>query len=118
MPKPDPSLDPFRGGLAVLSVDGEDAGHIATEVTTFWGLGRPFGLQWDVWLVVVWADGTKERAVQDYPPWAYVTEMKAGFLDWVDGPTEAHHQRYDIQFLSPEEGRTARDRLGIVLADF
>ncbi len=118
MPRPDPSLDPFRSGLAVLSVDGKLAGHIAAEVTTFWGPARLFGLQWNVWLVVVWADGTKERAVEEYPPWEYVAEMKAGFINWVDSPTAERNQRYDVRFLPPEEGRAARHHLGIVSADF
>lgn len=117
-PKSDPSLDLFRDGLAILSVDGEFAGHIATEVGKFWGFSRLCGLQWDVRMVVVWADGTKTNLVEDYPPWSYVTEMKAGYLDWINGPVTARHQRYDVRFLPSDEARASRDRLGITLKDF
>lgn len=66
-PKPDPALDPFRGGVAVLRRDGEVAGHVATEVKTFWS---PFSFsrhrQWWVWFIVVWTNGDREPSAGDY----------------------------------------------------
>ena len=37
-PAPNPALDSFRGGVAVLRRDGEVARHVATKVLTFWPL--------------------------------------------------------------------------------
>jgi len=74
-PEPDPSLGPFRGGVAVLRRDRGLAGHVATDIKTFWA---PFGFslrrQWYFWYSVVWADGRRERPEEDYPPWTVVAE--------------------------------------------
>jgi hypothetical protein len=62
-----------------------------------------------VWLVVVWDDGVKERAVEDYPPWTYVTEMRAGYFDW-EGHRAGH---YGIEWVPPEPAPAERERLDI-----
>ena len=117
-PLPDPSLDPFRDGLAALTADGAVMGHIATSVEQIWSLGSPFRRQWIVRLVVVWSDGTKEQAAHDWAPWTYVTEMKQGFIEWRSGRDSPRQRRYDVSFLSPTDGLAERERLGITAADF
>ena len=78
----DPGLDAFDRGCLVLRRDGETVGHVATTLGTFWSPGRARTVQQWVWLVVVWADGKKERAVEDYPPWTYVREIWDGKFIW------------------------------------
>jgi hypothetical protein len=102
-PLPDETLDPFRGGVAVLRRNGEVAGHVATKVMTFWA---PFSLsrrrQWWVWYLVVWADGDRELPDEDYPPWTTVREMRSGTFTW--DQDDAHRGCYTVEWL-PEEAR-------------
>lgn len=44
-----------------------------------------------MWLVVVYADGTRERSREDYPPWTYVTEMPDGYFVWEDAVRYGFH---------------------------
>lgn len=115
-PDPDPSIEPFRGGVGVLTRDGEFAGHVATSVSEFWSPGRPRHRQWWVWLIVVWADRTRERSREDYPPWTYVAEMKDGYFAWEEGG--ARDGRYDFAWLPATEAQDQRERLGIKAEDF
>jgi hypothetical protein len=107
-PEPDPLVEPFRDGLGELRLNDELAGHVATSVGEFWSPGRPLRRQWWVWLVVVWADGTRERSREDYPPWTYVTEMTDGYFTW-----EESDVRYDFRWLPASEAQSQRDALGI-----
>lgn len=117
-PAPDPMLDPFRDGTAVLRRDGRVAGHVATSVGSFWSPSRPLTRQWCVWFLVVWSDGTRERSVEDYPPWTYVKEMKRGVFDWVAGPGAPRAGVYEVEWLPLDRAREARERLKIGPADF
>lgn len=110
-PKPDPSLTKFNDGLAILNNQGEVAGHIATSVGKFWSPFSPFSRQWWVWSVIVWKDGTKERALEDYPPWSYVKEMQGGKLSWND-------KTFSIEWLPPEKAKLKKKELDIKPEDF
>lgn len=116
-PKPDPALDPFRGGVAVLRRDGEVAGHLATEVKTFWA---PFSFsrhrQWWVWFIVVWTNGDREPSGEDYPPWTVVREMLAGAFSWDE--EDVHQGDYAVEWLPQEVARKTRSRLKIEAEDF
>ncbi|NJC15405.1 hypothetical protein F4558_005231 [Micromonospora profundi] len=55
--------------VAVLRRGGEVAGHLATQVSTFWSpLSFSRRRQWHVWHIVVWTDGHREPSDEDYPP--------------------------------------------------
>jgi len=110
-PKPDPSLTPFHDGLAVLKNGEKVAGHIATSVSKFWSPFSPLARQWWVWSVIVWADGTKERAIEDYPPWSYVKEMQNGKLNW-------NNESFDIEWLPSGEAKRVIKELNIKSEDF
>jgi len=116
-PKPDPSLDPFRGGVAVLRRDGQVAGHVVTTVLTFWApLGFSLRRQWWVWYIVVWADSHRERPDEDYPPWTVVAEMQAGRFTW--DTHDAHQGKYTVEWLPETEREAALADLGITPDDF
>ena len=116
-PEPDPALDPFRGGLAVLRRDGQVAGHVATQVTTFWSpLSFSLRRQWWVWYIVVWADGDRERAQQDYPPWTTVAEMRSG--SFTSDEDDQHHGAYTVEWLPEAEREPVLGDLGISQDDF
>lgn len=66
----------------------------------------------------MWSDGTKEPAVEDYPPWTYVTEMRGGYIEWVSQGDPSRDGRYDIQWIPAELAAAERERLGICLSDF
>jgi hypothetical protein len=113
-----PDIERFRDGLAMLRRDGQTVGHVATSLGHFRTPFRPRKPQAWVWLVVVWADGTKERAVEDYPPWTYVTELGQGYFDWEGGRDRERGGRYDVEWVRPELAGTERERLGIRSEDF
>ena len=116
-PEPDPTLDPFRGGVAVLRRDGEMAGCVATQVTAFWApLGFSLRCEWLVWYIVRWSNGDGERADEDYPPWSVVAEMQSGIFVWeADDP---HRGQYTDEWLPEEERAGALKDLGTTLEDF
>ncbi len=110
-PKTDPSLAPFHDGVAELKHEGKVVGHIATSVSKFWSPFSPLSLNWWVWSVIVWADGTKEQKLEDYAPWSYVNEMKNGKLEW-------HGTIYSIEWLPPSKASAKREELGVHSEDF
>lgn len=114
-PIPDATLDPFDGGVGVLTSGGEVVGHVATTLSRMWSPSSPLRWQWWVWYIVVWADGTRERSAEDYPPFLAVNEMKSGCLELV---ATSHDGRYDFAWLSPDDAAATRDRLGIADRDF
>jgi len=114
----EPDLTRFNSGLAELHLSGTVVGHVATEVSTFRTPCRPFRRQPWVWLVVVWQDGTKERSVEDYPPWSYVEELSTGRFEWINGSDQSRHGTYEAHWLGAAEASEARERLGITLSDF
>lgn len=113
-----PEFEPFRNGLALLKREGQPVGHVATALGHFRTPFAPRTPQPWVWLVVVWADGVKERAVEDYPPWSYVAEMRAGYFEWVGGAGQDREGRYDIEWVPSERAEAERERLGITREDF
>lgn len=89
----------------------EVLGHLASVVETFWGLGRPFGLQERVWILVTWSDGRRERIAEDYPPWTSVTETRDGWVSW---ETDGSEVRYDVTWLGEPERSRLWPQVGIV----
>ena len=78
-PEPDPRIQRFENGAAVLRSKGQLAGYVLSTVGTFWSPFRPLRRQWWIWFLVVWADGKRERPVEDYPPdWLTVDELERG----------------------------------------
>lgn len=115
-PHPDGSLEPFRDGVGVLRQDGAVVGHVATTLSEFWSPFSPLRRQWWVWLIVVWADGKRERSTEDYSPWTYVAEMKAGRFEWTGG---GHRDGvFDFEWLSPDEAHRVRAELNVTPDDF
>lgn len=113
----DPSLDSFCDGMGVLSLNGDPAGHIATTVWTFWSPFSPLRMQWWIWYIVVWSDGTRERSEEDYPPWTAVDEMRQGYFDWEPADSSGKI-RYDFTWLEPEDAAAVRAELGVTADDF
>jgi hypothetical protein len=110
-----PDFEPFRDGLMVLTQGGRPVGHVATSLGHFRAPFAPLTPQPWIWLVVLWADGVKERAVEAYPPWSYVAEIRQGYLEWL-GASRAG--RYQIEWVAPEHAHAERERLGIRPEDF
>ncbi len=116
-PDPDPTVDPFREGVGELSQGCEVVGHLASIVTEFRTPFSPRKGQWWVWLVAVWSDGTRERSLEDYPPWSYVDEMKRGFIQ-CDEWTAERRGRYEFRWLSPVDASRIRTELNLSPSDF
>ena len=116
-PTPDPTLDPFRGGVAVLKVDGHVAGHVATTVSTFWSpLSFSRQRQWWVWYIVVWSDGHREPSAEDYPPWGVVREIQSGTFSWDED--DARRGTYGGEWLAQAERERMLVELNIGPEDF
>lgn len=84
------------------------AGHLASSVAPFWGLGRPLGLQERLWLTIEWADGQRDDDIEDYPPWALLPRLREGWLDWDDEP---HAGQYQVEWVQGDERTTLYTRL-------
>lgn len=108
----EPWLGQFRDGLAVLLRDGVPIGHVATSLSCYRTLFMPWRQRPWVWAVIVWSDGTKEQALEDYEPWSYVAEMREGYFETLDG------ERFDIEWVPADQATAERERLGITLSDF
>lgn len=115
-PRADPDLNSFVDGVGVLTLGGQLVGHVATAVGKFWSPFSPFRMQWWVWYIVIWSDGTSEQSTEDYPPWSAVTEMHNGYFD-VRGSSD-HDGRYDFSWLDAGEAALERERLGVGPEDF
>jgi hypothetical protein len=115
-PSPDPMLDPFRQGIAVLRRNGELAGYVATMVGTFWSPSHPLSRQWWIWLTVVWANGDHEPPFEDYPPWTSVREIHSGTFTWDEG--DARRGEYTAEWLTEGEREAAWAALGLTPGDF
>jgi hypothetical protein len=112
----DPRLEAFDRSCFVLRRDGEVAGHVATTLSTFWSPGRPLTVQQWVWFVVVWADGQKQRSVEDYAPWTHVRDVWEGRFVWPDpGP---HGGEYAVERVPAAEREIRWAALGVTLDDF
>jgi hypothetical protein len=116
-PTPNAGIEPFRDGFGVLTRDGEIAGYIATTVLQSWSPLSPLRLRWWVWYIVIWADGTRERKTEDYPPWSAVDEMMHGYFEW-ETPRSARNGRYEFVWLESERAASARASFGITAQDF
>jgi hypothetical protein len=65
--------------------------------------------------VVVWANGDRERPLEDYPPWTIVKELQDGRLTWDEGD---HRGTYSVEWLPADQSRATWSDLGITLDDF
>ena len=75
-------------------------------------------MQWWVWYVVIWADGSKERSTEVYSPeWNAVNQMKQGFLEWSSGEP-ARDGMYRFKWLNSAEAESGWISLGVTLDDF
>jgi hypothetical protein len=70
----------------------------------------PFRWQERVWLLVTWADGSRERIVEDYEPWSSVSELRNGHLVWETAVGEVD---YAAEWLEGEERARAWAAVGI-----
>ena len=127
---PDPELRAYDRGIGTLSVDGELKGYLASVLGT---LKFPSRQPWP-WFVVVWADGTKEHAFEDYgPAWETVRELNAGCLEHLEPSIETRRRFlgmsfiqsvpgaprvYDFAWLAPEEAAEKWSELGLIDSDF
>lgn len=110
-PRPDPTLEPFNLGLAALRLDGQIVGHVATTLGSFSSLFSR-QMQHRVWFIVIWTDGTREYAEEDYPPWTFVREIQGGYFD---GPGDV---RYQTEWLEEPERTQMWTKLRISSSDF
>jgi len=127
---PDPALSAYDHGLGTLSVDEEVKGYLASVIGE---MQVPSRQPWP-WFVVVWADGTKERAFEDYGPgWWTVRELDAGRLEHI-GPSVEKQKRvsgrsvrytesdppcvYDFAWLPVEEAAEKWQELKLGNDDF
>ncbi|HEX2895623.1 MAG TPA: hypothetical protein VHO29_16595 [Marmoricola sp.] len=93
----------FDRGVFELSDSRDVVGHVATLVERVWS---PFRRHHQVWLLITWADGRRERVFEDYQPWTAVSELRSGALSW-EGLELAVRQ------LDADERTTAWDLYGI-----
>ena len=80
-----------------------------------WSPSRPFTRQDWVWLLIVWANGSREWPIEDYPPWTIVNEIQRGNLSWDEGD---HQGTYDVEWVPQSQRQEVRAVLGISLDDF
>ncbi|WP_157803668.1 hypothetical protein [Luteimicrobium subarcticum] len=118
--------------MGTLHVGGILMGHLASVVGEITFPGRS---PWP-WFVIVWADGTKEPAFEDYgPAWYTVRELDAGHLDH-HGPSVLLEERrgvfggvsqrwgpgppvvFDFAWLPRDEAASMWQVLGLRDADF
>jgi hypothetical protein len=69
----------FDRGVFELSDSTGVVGHVATLVERVWS---PLRRHHQVWLLITWADGRRERVFEDYQPWTAVSELRSGALSW------------------------------------
>ncbi len=97
--------------------EGQVVGHLASSLSEFRTLFSPRQLQWWVWLVAVWPDGSRERSIEDYPPWSYVNHIKHGYIECDEWSTE-RRGRYEFRWLPAAEAAAAWEFLPIQPSDF
>jgi len=127
----DPQLRAYDHGVGTLKVDGVLQGHLASVVGE---IKFPSKSPWP-WFVIVWTDGTKEPAFEDYGPgWHTVRELEAGVLDHY-GPSIRRDHRclfgrtihssqagparvFEFAWLSSDDAATKWRELGLEDSDF
>jgi len=123
-------LDNYHHAIGTLTLDGELKGYLACVVGH---IVFPSRAPWP-WFVVVWSDGSKERAFEDYgPEWLTVRELDAGRFEY-HGPSRRTEKRFlwwrvvvtepgrpltfDFAWLPTEQAQERWKALGLVDADF
>jgi hypothetical protein len=107
----DANLDPFRHGIAVLRDRNEAVGYVAAVVEPMWSPFLPFRRQEQVWLLVSWNDGSRERIFEDYAPWTAVEELRHGHFLWESAQSEID---LEATWLTGEDRERAWARYGIL----
>lgn len=108
-PDPDESLRLFGNGIGQLTQDGQLCGHVTTSMGRYWSPFSPLRWQHCVWIQVIWADGSRERQIEEYEPWMYVAELRDGYIE-LNGRGE-RSGRYDFSWLFGDDARQARAAL-------
>ena len=110
---PDPDLATYDHGLGELRLDGELKGYLASVRLRMSFPAR----QWWPWFVIVWADGRKDRAFEDYgPKWLTVRELEAGYFEHY--PESGEPEVYEFRWLKPGEAGAKWAELGLAEDDF
>jgi hypothetical protein len=124
------TLHALDRGVGTLHVRGELKGYLASILGE---MRFPPGRPWP-WFVVVWPDGRKENAFEDYgPTWPIVRELEAGSFDHF-GPSVKGDQKflgltiqtmqrgapclYDFAWLPRSEAAEKWVELGLLDSDF
>lgn len=128
----DPTLSIYDHGVAELRVAGELRAHLACVVEE---MTMPAGQPWP-WFVVVWPDGSKDPAFEDYgPKWCTVSELDEGFIIHGAEPAQvrsrrlfgmtmstiehcAEERRFEVEWLPAAEARERWEELGLEDSDF
>jgi hypothetical protein len=117
-------------GVGTLRVDGQLKGYLASVLGE---MRFPSRQPWP-WFVIVWLDGRKENAFEDYGPmWLTVRELDAGFFDYF-GPSVTSDQKffgltvqsrklgppclYEFDWLPAAEAAAKWRELGLADSDF
>ncbi len=105
-----PELDDYRDAIASVHLDGAHVGYLATKVESM-RAGFLFRRQERAWLLLTRLDGTLDIQ-EDYPPWAYVLELRNGHINW--SSRDGGDVDYEVRWLAGDEKRRAWLRYGIV----
>jgi hypothetical protein len=73
----------------------------------------PFRRQEQVWLLVTWINGRRERIEEDYEPWTYVADLLDGHFKWESGTNEVV---FHAEWLSGPDRDDAWEKYGILEA--
>lgn len=110
---PDPDLAAYDHGLGELRLNGEVQGYLASVRLQMSFPAR----QWWPWFVIVWADGSRDRAFEDYgPKWFTVRELDAGYFEHYAESGEP--QVYEFSWLPSDQAGTRWTELGLTENDF
>ena len=78
----DSRLHPFRDAVWELSLWGQLAAHLTTQVISMRSLATFRRKQEWLWFQVYWLDGQRDRADEDYgPEWYTVAELEGGTFE-------------------------------------
>jgi hypothetical protein len=128
---PDPQLRAYGHGVGTLKLEGVLQGYLACALGELVFPRR----EPSPWFVVVWTNGTKEPAFEDYGPlWYTVRELDAGIFDH-HGPSVWRERRglsgrkvhylqwgpptvFEFSWLPEDEAAAKWQELGLADSDF
>lgn len=106
----DPDLDIFDRGVWMVRQGDRHVGHVLSTLGHFRSILRPRTRQDWIWALVIWSDGSRERPMEDYPPWTFVRELLDGFLTWDTGIRAG---TYEVDLLPAEDREAVWASLGV-----